>query len=303
MQVADWRDVPWLVTSLYSEVVVPARAAAAGHVGADVYYNRLTKRAWALPVPPVGPGWLRIKAAASLTPAGSSQPEMQLTGPTPLAHTIVGGLIGAGLGYGGGALAEQFLPEEQFERGRLRRAMAILGGGLGTTPGLLHGAGNMLTPEQTGGGWKAWLSPFPFVKKQASFDDNEYGALFMPTIPKDAFNAAVWSDVAQTPNPYGSKSSWGDDSQRLGTPPPVAATVSGIVAGTAAATGQEVVSPWQVAMTAASTAGKGYLAGLAFGKTLGALAGLQPEAQKQLQQYGLWGGMLSGAVGSLFGRQ
>jgi hypothetical protein len=299
-----WDAVPALVERLYAEVVADARVARLEHADSphDVYFNHLTKQAWALPVAPVGEGWLRVKSANALSPAVDALGVAQrpLGGPHPLSAAIVGGLVGGGLGYGGGALAERLLPEEHFERGRLRRSLALLGAGLGATPGLAWGGTNMQMPEDTGGGLKAWLSPFPF--KKASFGDDAYGALFMPTIPRDAFNQAVWSDVVQGQNPYGTKSPWGDNSQPLGTPAPVAATVSGIVAGTAAATGQDAVSPLQVAMTAASTAGRGYMAGLLFGKTMGALAGLRPEAQDQLKQMGLWGGLLTGAVGSLFGR-
>lgn len=299
-----WEDVPSIVPRLYAEVAADARAALREHEGSgcDVYFNRVTKQSWALPVPPAGDGWMRVKSASIVTPAIDAMGEAQrpLGGPHPLSAAIVGGLVGGGLGLGGGALAEQLLPEEHFERGKLRRSLAILGAGIGAAPGLAWGGANMQMPQDTGGGLKAWLSPFPF--KKASFGGDEYGALFMPTIPKDAFNRAVWSDVVQGPNPFGSKSPWGDNSQPLGTPAPVAATVSGIVAGTAAATGQDAVSPMQVAMTAASTAGRGYMAGLLFGKTLGALAGLRPEAQDQLKQIGLWGGLVTGAVNSLFGR-
>ena len=47
-------------------------------------------------------------------------------------------------------------------------------------------------------------------------------------------------------------------------------------------------------------AGKGWLTGLAVGKTLGALAGLKPEAQQKLQSYGMWGGLISGVANALY---
>lgn len=59
----------------------------------------------------------------------------------PLAGMLTSGLLGAGLGYGGGWLAEQFLPK-RWKRGRLRRTLAILGGAAGAAPGAYMGLQN-----------------------------------------------------------------------------------------------------------------------------------------------------------------
>jgi hypothetical protein len=48
--------------------------------------------------------------------------------------------------------------------------------------------------------------------------------------------------------------------------------------------------------------GSGYVSGLVVGKTLGALAGLKPEAQQSLQQAGTWAGLLTNVVPMAFGR-
>lgn len=124
--------------------------------------------------------------------------------------------------------------------------------------------------------------------------------LAIPTIPVDAFNRVVWNDVDHPPNPYGTRDPLGDNESPMRTPLPVAAAVSGIVAGAGRATGQAFVSPLQVAMAAGSSAGKGWVAGMALGKVLGTLAGMPPEQQTRLQQLGLWGGLLTGAVRELF---
>lgn len=126
------------------------------------------------------------------------------------------------------------------------------------------------------------------------------GGLFTPSIPVDAFNNAVWTDAWQ--NPFGSRSTFGDNSQPVRTPPQVAAAVSGLVAGAGASRNSSHVSPWDVAIAAGTAAGKGWLGGLVLGKTVGALAGMPPEAQRKLQDIGLWGGLLTGAVKSVFGR-
>ncbi len=262
-------------------------------------------------------GFVLVKNAAFLQgPADAfSAAQKPLGGPHPLSASIVGGLLGAGVGYGGGYLAEQ-LAGDSVEKGRLRRTGAILGGLGGAVPGAWWGATNMRHPKETGGGLEAWTSGWPFQPPKAAsvYDDLELpdplaksanpqasGAMYLPSIPVDAFNRVVWQDVHRNPNPYGTKDPYGDNEQPLYTPPPVAAAISGIVAGAGAATGMQHVSPWSVALTAATTAGKGYLSGLVLGKTLGALAGLRPEVQDRLQQVGLWGGLVTGAVNELFG--
>lgn len=227
-----------------------------------------------------------------------------LGGPNALTKALLGAALGAGAGYVGGTVADTILPRSVFEpKKRLRRSLGLLGGLLGAAPGLWHGSVAMRNPEATGGGLQAWLSPWPdkaaALHKFASWAERG-GSAFVPTIPVDAFNQAVWNDVGGAPNPFGTKSTWGSNDQALGTPPPVAATVTGLVSGAAAARGgAEHVSPWDVGMTAALSGGVGAGAGLLIGKTLGALAGLRPEQQATLQQAGLWGGILTGILGRL----
>lgn len=153
------------------------------------------------------------------------------------------------------------------------------------------------------------LPPVPYDELELDLPDEPYQKralldyethdLFMPTIPVDAFNNAVWTDVG--PNPFGTRSTYGDGSQPIRTPPQVAAMVSGVVAGAGASRDSSHVSPWDVAMAAGAAAGKGWLGGLVLGKTVGALAGVSPEGQKKLQDLGLWGGLLTGAVRALGG--
>lgn len=297
-----WRRVPDAVATLYDAWADDLRAAVAAHPDAAlICWNPATKAARV--GPPPADGWVPIKRAALFGPAVDAFDAGQraLGGPNPLASTIVGGLVGGGLGYAGGSLAEQLLPEQYFDRGRLRRTLGLLGAGVGAAPGLAWARANAKNPDDTGTGMGPWLSPWAGPGKAASAGENYAGNLYTPTIPRDAFNAAVWQDVLSPPSRFGTKSHWGDDEQSLGTPPPVAAAVSGIVSGAAAATGQRAVSPWQVASAAAATAGVGYLAGVAFGRTLGVMAGMTPDAQRGLQRTGLWGGMLMGALGKLFG--
>jgi hypothetical protein len=268
--------------------------------------------------PPAGDTWVLIKRGAFLAPLARAQESIghALGGPNPMTSALTGGLIGAGLGYGTGWAAEQLLPEEQFDRGRLRRNAALIGAGLGAVPGIATGLAQARIPEAGGstepGPFKylnphPWLSNYAYAKhalfeKAAGDFAADTGAMHLPSIPVDAFNRAVWNDVHAAPNIFGTKSPWGTNEQPLTTPPPVASFTSGIVAGAGAATGQRRVSPLQVAATAGLAAGKGYLGGLVLGKVVGALAGLKPEAQQQLQRTGMWAGLLTGAVNALFHR-
>lgn len=238
-------------------------------------------------------------------------------GPSPLTSAIVGGLLGGGLGYGGGWLLEKLLPEKQFAPGRLSKVLAGVGAGVGAMPGAWWGTlkhrSDPRNPGQTfedqGAGW---TSSYPFrpedydksaeFRKEANLQ-NRVGALFMPTIPVDAFNKAVWNDVHQSPNPFGTKSPWGDNSQPLSTPPPVAAAASGIVAGASAARGgSSNVSIWDVARAGAVGGGKGLLAGLVGAKVIGAIAGLRPEYQRKIWQTGAAAGALTNAMNVVFGQ-
>lgn len=267
------------------------------------------------PEAPEGDLWVLIKRANFLAPASQGHLAAQrvLGGPNPMASAITGGLVGAGLGYGAGWLGEQLLPSQQFEKGKLRKTMAMLGGGLGAAPGVVTGLAQARIPEAGGSeaqGAAKYLAPAPWLSgysyKNAAFREAaagfaaESGALYTPSIPVDAFNRAIWNDVGASPNRFGTKSPWGSDDQPLATPPNVASFASGIVAGAGAATGQRKVSPFQVAATAGLAAGVGAAQGMVVGKVFGVLAGLRPEAQDKLRQAGLWSGLITGAVNSLF---
>jgi hypothetical protein len=56
--------------------------------------------------------------------------------PGPIQSMLTSGLVGAGLGYGAGWLGEKLLPD-RWRRGKLRRLLAVIGGGVGALPGAL----------------------------------------------------------------------------------------------------------------------------------------------------------------------
>lgn len=265
---------------------------------------------------PKEPGWILMKTAGEWGPASKLRElfvaaQKPLGGPAPLQTALVGGLLGSGLGYGGGLLAEKLMPDT-FQKERLRRAAAALGGVLGAAPGL-YGMSipfrehHTLPGTNADYGWKiashslADLDP-GYVQKIAEYTNTygDGGSFFMSTIPVDAFNNAVWTDV--NPNPYGTKSRFGDNRQPLGTPLPVAAAASGLVTGAAALQGgAPAVSPFDIGLAAAKGGAVGLATGMVAGKVLGRLAGLSPGAQSMLRQTGLWGGILSSVMGKVFG--
>jgi hypothetical protein len=61
--------------------------------------------------------------------------------PRGLAGMVGGGLIGAGLGYGAGWLGSRIMPRK-WDRSRLPKTMAIMGGMMGAAPGLIGGLSN-----------------------------------------------------------------------------------------------------------------------------------------------------------------
>lgn len=275
-----------------------------------------------LDVPPRGYGkepWVWIKQAADPIVSTAAkllnyQPSALnaiFGGPSPLAAALASGLAGAGLGYVGGTVAEQFLPVADFEPGTLRRNAALAGGAIGTLPALLWGISSHQANPDTPG-WRAWLSSWPFRRKdlreplqkaqatargavsapgvleKASFQaaipglNQPYGHGIgqlgdMPNISRDTFGRTVWQD----PN----------------TPMPIRAATVGLVnTASMANNNSPFVSPWDIASVTATGAARG----LIVGKTLGAMAGLRPESQQNLMRMGVWGNLLTTVVPNAF---
>lgn len=252
-----------------------------------------------------------LKAAEAMKPITSALNlsdnalNQMIGGPTPLLATLTGGLLSAGLGYGTGSLISA-LAGDNIDGKRLKRNLALFGGALGTLPGLYLGVHGMNRNQEEGKNrWSAWVEPnrlFGQIKTSSEYSeileepldlpdvqiDTTYleklaftGGLSQPSIPVDAFNRAVWRD------PY--------------TPLPVRATLSGMLSGASELTDRNFVSPLDVGRIAVGM-GTGSVSGMVLGKVLGSLAGLRPEAQKTLQQAGLWAGAIRGAAPMLFGR-
>jgi len=97
--------------------------------------------------------WIHIKSASALSWLNKPYQLAGLPsdGASPMSNALVSGLLGAGLGYGSGWLAEQFIPQRYADRGRLRRNLAILGGVGGAAMHIPQGIANMsLNRDATG---------------------------------------------------------------------------------------------------------------------------------------------------------
>jgi hypothetical protein len=257
--------------------------------------------------------WVWLKTASSPIMATTakllnyqpSEVNKIIGGPSPLAAAITSAMLGAGVGYGAGALGEQLLPEDDFNRGTLRRNTAIAGAALATAPALLWGiTAHQAHPETPG--VRAWLSGWPFrpqdqapmlkhaavtlrdiVREESktlkmAFDDEPFGQGVeeignMPMIPKDEFGRAVWQDA--------------------NTPLSLRAATTGLVNAASYASGN---SPWVSPYDIAAVTATGAARGLIVGKTLGVLAGLKPQSQQNLQRLGVWSGMLQAVVPNAF---
>lgn len=245
--------------------------------------------------------WVRIKKArfskfATLNPfALAGKP---FGGPTALTNTVVGTLLGGGLGYGGGKLMELLAPEKYVERGRLAKNMALAGAVLGGAPGVVQGLGNIGLNARAGDSSvsRSILQPSANQKvapnetalrkhilgKEAAAALSGFGDPRLGTINVDRFNNVIWHD------PY--------------SPPAVNAAAAGIVSGIQQQYGGASVLTPRHFIKGLAAAGVDYATATVAGGVLGALGGLKPEAQQTLQQMGLWSGLIRGSIGSILGQ-
>ena len=300
---------PTLITDSYdTEESLRNKGFAIGHsdqkLASDktwIYVKKSDFPAWRVLHP--------ITQAMNLAPAAWNKPLGEL-GTSPIASMLTSGLLGGGLGYMGGALAEKLLPEEVLEKGKLRKTTALLGalaGGAG--PAYLGTVGMRLNASQGKNPWKAWIEPNVFfgaqkeaihnayehiktlsddsaeeIVKQA-FDENlsDAGLMHLPFIPVDAFNRTIMMD------PYATLS--------------LQIATAGLTEAANQSRGNAgIISPYDIARIGVGM-GAGLSQAYLGGKVLGALAGLTPQAQKTLQQAGMFAGALKAVVPGLFGKE
>lgn len=283
----EWKDVPWLAAKY---------AAATFQLALDLVDEPYEGDIWASPetgkvaMAALGDSpdylnepWVRVKSATTvgevMSPIGqvfgyTEGPINELYGgPRPVSSAIAGGLLTAGLGYAGGDLLERLVPK-MFSPGAAKHRLALLGGALGATPGVMGMALNnaegrsIFDKSAKLKQAAAVLNGDDDIPQFYKFSNN---LVFRPTIDVARFNNAVWED------PY--------------SPGATQAVASGLVYGAGAATNSNVVSPMDIARMAVGM-GTGYASATLMGKAFGALAGLSPEAQQALQTAGMWSGIM-----------
>lgn len=224
--------------------------------------------------------------------------------PAPLASMLAGGMLGLGLGYGAGTLGEALLPR-RWERGRLRRNLALAGGTLGALPGGLWALANRLDKRhwndpkllQPRGYDPQEAASYPLLwdevqkrgwaseKVAQAFSQTGYHQL--QPINVDEFNRVIWRDP-RVSGPL---------------PPSLQAAASGLVTGAANLPGKSnsrLVTPLDIGRMAAGM-GAGYVSGALVGKALGALMGLPDTSQERLKNVGLWAGLIRTLVPAAYG--
>jgi len=217
-----------------------------------------------------------------------------LGGPTPLSNGIVSALLLGGLGYGGGALAENLFPERYLERGKLRRSLGTVGALSGLGLGAMNAYAN--SRAMNTGFLKGLVTDNraipPYLEEKKSYYTPAGPGFYYQGINVPQFNQAAWNDVNKGfYNPMG-----------MHSPPQFAAVTTGMMSGISAGMNSPIIRPSDVVKGFVS-AGVGLATANIAGKTLAALAGLTPEAQNKLQDMGLWAGMMHAVVPPLFGRR
>ena len=299
----QWNAVPDTVRHLFIKYAATARDMAQDHE------NDLQGRY--IDTPEVGRIYL-CKHAQEVTQAPflhrffNRHDDIQriLGGPNPLASALVSGALGAGLGYGGGWLAQKLFPKKYMKRGPLARNMAIAGGLLGASAtGLPWALPHYAKNRQEGKGFLDSVinaatatgpikasSILEYAEKEFNVEpiEEDFEKLsldfshnaFVPQIPVNQFNNFVLND----PN----------------TPRSIQAATAGLTtAASMSRGGVNLVSPFDVGKIAVGM-GSGLVSGMLVGKTLGALAGLTPVAQEKIQNAGVMAGMLTNVVPMAF---
>ena len=246
-------------------------------------------------------------------------PGSVLGGPNALTRTLTGAALGSAMGYGGGWLMEHLFPDKYIDRGKLRRNLAILGGlSGGAIPAYFFGRpavaqDGMAGWTKTSADYSTVPAPFraiigtdeqparqtrPGVLKAAldrlQVNEEELvdeclekaaisaGGAFLPRIPVDQWNNVML--------------------RAPGVSPPIRAAAAGLVNAAAASHGgAKLVSPFDVGRIAMGM-GSGAVSGMLVGKTIGALAGLAPDAQDAVFKAGVGAGLLANVVPLAFGR-
>ncbi len=227
-------------------------------------------------------------------------------GGRPLASTLATGILGAGLGYGGGYLAEKLLPGFVHDKDvDLKKRYALAGGlggaALGATPGLLNKMvgrkfnDRTLWNDQSDEPWEDSLVTSQYKSAAESYiAKNAYGTIGgpsfkeIPLVKHDALGRVVYNTGL---GPQLAQATMGAAYGASQMPDPNS-TPNGFT--------PNQMGLFGMAMGAAGGGAKGYLTGLAVGKTLGLLTGMPAGTQSKLRNTGAMAGAIGTVVPRLF---
>ena len=229
--------------------------------------------------------------------------------PGPYTSMLAGGLVGAGLGYGGGALAEQLMPD-RWERGRLRKTLALVGGLAGAAPGVVYGAINKGMGRSFGD--NRLLADAPVIPPQM-------GKEVQSAVLGDRYTAACAHYVADLGSQLKEASealadggnynvnidALGHTLWESGASPQIAGMTMGAMAAAQQMPGGTDEPGWVTPMQVASLAahmGVGYVSGALVGEALGLLTGMPEDTQKLLRNTGMYSALAGALIPRLFRR-
>jgi hypothetical protein len=209
--------------------------------------------------------------------------------PSPIAATLAGGALGAGLGYGGATIASRFLPEgndpdSKWNKRKFRRMGALIGAGIGAAPGAVATGGNLLLGQSIFDG--SYMKHFNAAPDKGS-------ALKEGSIFNYPSNAPFDSNELLN-------NVWNSPTVSVGLTPKEKTLFTGAIT-TAQQTAQSpFLTPSDTARLTAGM-GVGYASGLIAGKVLGAMIGLPVNAQNTLANTGMYAGTIKAITPMLFG--
>lgn len=316
------RDSLWLCQSGMAKSALSAWTEALAPLGSE----------WLVaPAPPVDPWdsplpwvklayrapvarFLREKAGASRTlnwlgrNLGYMEGGALPVGPSPLVAGLTSGMLGAGLGYGSGWLAEQVLPED-WKRKRLRRTLAALGGAAGLALPAVWAATNLHNGKSWNDGsagrnvvpggvsLRGMPEELSLIRSRPGWD--QYGKL--PDLGKASSATGYDGEWPPIDVPRFNQTVWDDPNVASRLQPSEQAAVTGLTSGASRLRGgSRWITPMDVARLSAGM-GAGYLSGALAGKVLGTLTGMPQSTQNRLKQTGLWAGVVSSVVPLIFG--
>jgi hypothetical protein len=262
--------------------------------------------------------WVKVAYSPTLRRAGEllnfypgEYPGGYPNSPSPLAATLTSGLVGAGLGYGAGWLGEHLLPAK-WQRGRLRKTLAAIGGLGLATPGLLWMASNHATGhgmlENTHDiprpGKPGFPDP-PVVDWQAQMNPQYKAAMDQFLKQGDGYPSALAGDPESLKVDV---NSLGQTLWEVGASPRTTAATMGAIYAAGRMPDPDAmpgeVTPRQTGLLGAMMGGgaKGYATGYLAGKALGLLTGMPDDTQNVLRNTGLALGIINAVIPKLYGQ-